>query len=103
MIKTLVLVPLQDNEGQRFGPKEWNELEQRLIQTFGGFSGGDLIRGAWADNDAIYRDTNRRYEVALASWTKVPDFLNLVAWIRTRFRQIAIYIEIAGIPEIIGE
>lgn len=101
MIKTLILVPIQDNEGQPFEPQAWTELEHKLLQ-FGGFTDGGLVQGAWTDNGQTYRDTNRRWEVALTSWTQLPVWLEVAQWTRTRFRQVAIYIEIAGIPEIIG-
>lgn len=103
MIKALVLVPIQDNEGQPFGPNDWDELERKFINSFGGFSGGGLVQGAWADQGTIYRDTSRRYEVAVTSWTEIPNFLALAHWTRTHFRQLAVYVEIAGISEIIGE
>ena len=104
MIKTLILVPIQDNEGQPFSPKDWDELEQKLLSSFGGYTGGEMISGAWADSTGtVYRDTSREWRVALNSWLQVPEWLALANWTRTHFRQIAIYVEIAGIPEIIGE
>lgn len=41
--------------------------------------------------------------MALASWTQLPQWLEVVRWARTKFRQEAIYVEVAGIPEIIGD
>ncbi|HEY3363976.1 MAG TPA: hypothetical protein VGK74_02835 [Symbiobacteriaceae bacterium] len=103
MIKTLLLVPIRDNDGRPFSPEDWKELEQKLLRNFGGFTDGGLVRGAWNGGDTVYRDTNRRFEVALDSWTKAPQFLDLAHWTRTHFRQAALYIEVAGIPEILGE
>lgn len=103
MIKTLVLVPIQDNDGQTFGPVDWDLLEQKLLERFGGFSGGGMVQGAWSDGGKVYRDTSRRYEIALDSWNQIPDWLAIVHWTRNHFRQIALYVEVAGIPEIIGE
>lgn len=103
MIKALVLVPIQDNDGRAFGRKDWDALEQRFVQAFGGFTGGQTVSGAWADNGVIYRDKSLRYEIALESWRNVTEFLQIVDWIKVHFRQIAIYIEIAGIPDIIRE
>lgn len=104
MIKTLVLVPIRDNDGQPFSPADWDLLERKLLERFGGFTGGGLAEGAWSDETGkVYRDVSRRYEVALSSWNQLPDWLAIVHWIRVHFRQIAVYIEVAGIPEIIGE
>lgn len=102
MVKTMFLVPLQDNDGQPFGADDWRELEQQLLQ-FGGFSSGAVVEGAWEAGGRIYRDTSRTYIVALASWTQLPQWLEVVRWARTKFRQEAIYVEVAGIPEIIGD
>lgn len=103
MIKTMVLVPIADNDGKAFGPQDWAELEQQLLQAFGGWTDGGVVKGAWADGETVYRDTSRRFEVALGSWIQLPAWLELVRWIREHFRQISVYVEVAGIPEIIGE
>lgn len=104
MIKTLVLVPIRDNDGQAFSPADWDLLERKLLERFGGFTGGGMAEGAWSDETGkVYRDISRRYEVALSSWNQLPDWLDVVRWIRVHFRQIAVYVEVAGIPEIIGE
>lgn len=104
MIKTLVLVPIRDNDGQPFSPADWDLLERKLLERFGGFTGGGMAEGAWSDDAGkVYRDVSRRYEVALSSWNQLPDWLDVVRWIRVHFRQIAVYVEVAGIPEIIGE
>ncbi|HEY5476160.1 MAG TPA: hypothetical protein VIK11_05515 [Tepidiformaceae bacterium] len=36
------------------------------------------------------------------SWRDVAAFVALAEWAREAFRQEAIYIEIAGVPEILG-
>ena len=40
--------------------------------------------------------------VSLQSLRQVPDFLPEADWTRERFRQEAVYIEVAGVPEILG-
>ena len=102
MIKTEFLVPVRDNEGHPFPRSCWRELEERLL-PFGGFFRQSDVTGAWQSDGPVYRDKSRRYVVALASWTEVPAWLALIQWVRERLRQEAIYIEIAGVPEVIGE
>lgn len=102
MIRTVFLVPTQDNDGKPFTRTDWHELEQKLFQ-FGGWSKTGPVEGAWSDGNKVYRDRSRQYHVALASWTQLPEWLEVIRWTRTHFRQEALYIEVAGIPEIIGE
>lgn len=102
MIKTMFLVPTKDNDGQPFGRRDWQELEQKLLR-FGGFTSGGVVEGSWEADGRVYRDRSRTYIVSLESWTQLPEWLDVVRWVRATFRQEAVYIEIAGIPEIIGE
>lgn len=102
MVKTMFLVPLVDNDGQPFEAEAWRELERQLMQ-FGGFTSGIVVEGAWEAGGRIYRDTSRTYLVALESWTQLPQWLEVIRWVREQFRQKAIYVEIAGIPEIVGD
>ncbi|MGH2584820.1 MAG: hypothetical protein ACRDJE_07905 [Dehalococcoidia bacterium] len=99
MIKTALVVPVRDNDGRSFSPRVWRELEARLLR-FGGYTIEVGVAGAWESGGRLYRDRSRRYTVALPSWFDVPAWLDVVVWARTRFRQEALYIEIAGIPEI---
>lgn len=102
MIKTMFLVPLTDNAGLPFEDDAWTELERRLLR-FGGFSAGGVVDGAWESGGKVYRDRSRTYIVSLESWAQLPEWLAMIRWVREAFRQEAIYIEVAGIPEIIGE
>ena len=101
MIKTEFLVPIRDNQGRRFPQSTWLELEQRLVQ-FGGFSRTSGVVGVWQSEGRTYRDVSYRYTVSLASWTALPAWLDMVRWARERFQQEAIYIEVAGVPEILA-
>jgi hypothetical protein len=101
MIKAIMLVPVRDNEGKPFRRSIWQQLELRLLQ-FGGFTRTTGVYGIWESEGRIYQDRSRRYEVALASWTQVAAWLEAVHWVQQAFRQEAIYIEIARIPEIIS-
>lgn len=100
MIKTLFLVPLHDNDGQVFAESDWLALEARLLQ-FGGFSWVDNVTGVWESGARVYHDISRQYTVSLSHWTQLPAWLDTVAWVRMRFRQEALYIEVANIPDIL--
>jgi hypothetical protein len=101
MIKTIFLVPVRDNDGRPFPRSAWRALEDRLLQ-FGGFSFTDGVYGTWQFGGRMYRDRSRRYTVSLTSWMQLPASLELVHWVRGTFRQEAIYVEVAGVPEIVG-
>lgn len=101
MIETQFLVPERTNDGERFSPSAWKEIEERLL-LLGGFSWNPGVRGVWQSSSGrVYRDRSRQYLVSLASWTQLPAWLEVVLWARRRFRQEALYIKVAGIPEIL--
>lgn len=100
MIKTMMLVPEVDNAGHPFLPDDWTWLLHEATQRFGGLTLEGQAQGWWLDAGHLYQDATRRYTIALASWRQVPEWLALVEAVRERFRQIAVYGEIAGIPEI---
>jgi hypothetical protein len=100
MIKTMFLVPTFDNRGRPFPRSFREQLEERLLE-FGGFSALPGISGVWRAGDRIYRDVSDQYAVSLQSWKEMPRWLEMVAWVQWRFRQEAIYVEVAGVPEIL--
>jgi hypothetical protein len=101
MIEAAVLIPVRDNEGQSFPRSLTKELERRF-RRFGGHTQSP-VSGAWVGGSGrVYRDRSRQYTVSLASWTQIPDWLNVVHWLRECFQQQAVYIRIAGLPEIVG-
>ena len=97
-----MLVPVRDNEGRRFTESAWRELQRRLMAEFDGYTRRTGVVGAWAAGGQVYRDTSREYTVVITSWEQLPAWLSIVRWARERFRQEAIYIEVAGVPEILG-
>ncbi len=100
MIKAIFLVPIRDNHGDGFSTADWRTLERRLLE-FGGFTCARGVSGAWEHEGRVYRDSSRRYEVALEDWGRLHGWLEAVRWVRWHFRQEAIYIEVAGIPEVL--
>ena len=100
VIKTAFLVPVRDNDGHPFSRSLWYELERRLVQSFGGYSRASDVRGAWEHQGRVYRDISRQYSVSLERWIELPAWLALIGWVQTSFHQEAIYIEVAGVPEV---
>ncbi|MGI8553110.1 MAG: hypothetical protein ACR2PL_20335 [Dehalococcoidia bacterium] len=101
MIKTVVLIPLRDNEDQPFDVDLWRELHTRLLQ-FGGISRTAGVEGTWEYQGRVYHDESYQYRVSLRSWDDLPLWLAVIHWAQDAFRQEALYIEVAGVPEIIG-
>ncbi|MFN0144423.1 MAG: hypothetical protein ACKVP6_13425 [Mycobacterium sp.] len=101
MIKTLFLVPERDNEDRPYDRGLWRELERRLLDHTVGLTSRADVRGIWRSGDREYRDVSREFSVALESWRQLPALLDLLDWLRVQFRQEAIYLEVAGIPEIL--
>ncbi len=57
--------------------------------------------GTWRAGRRTYREVSREYTVSLTTWQQLPTWLAIVEWARERFRQEAIYVEVAGVPEIL--
>jgi hypothetical protein len=102
VIEAVVLIPEAGNTGDTYSPRLWRRLEDRLIARFGGFSVAGNVCGAWRSQERLYTDVSRQYVVALASWWHLPAWPQLVDWARTTFRQEALYVKVAGIPEVRG-
>jgi hypothetical protein len=111
MIETVVFVPTRSNEGMPYRRSFWRTLEETLIGDFGAFSRLSNVRGVWIDlpeqrgpEAAIpvtYQDTSRQYVVALTSWSQFPRWLRTVNWILVETGQKALYVKVAGIPDVL--
>ena len=100
MIDTAIFVPAFDNDGQLFPATAWHELEERLLQTFGGFTQREGVRGAWrSPSGRVYRDEHSEYSVVIKGWNSLPEWLSIAHWIRETWQQEEVYIKIAGIPD----
>ena len=100
MIKTLFLVPVHHNAGQRFDRLDWDLLEQRILDLFGGYTKRAGPRGAWQAGGRVYHDRSREFTISLTSWRQLPAWLDLEDWACRHFRQEAIYGEVASIPKV---
>lgn len=103
MIKATILVPKRDNNGLPFERITLQVFEARFVELSGGFSITRDVEGVWRYEGRTYLDRSDRYEVAMPDWDGVAPFLKLARWARVQFRQEAMYIEIAGIPQVIGD
>jgi hypothetical protein len=101
MIKTVFLVPMRNNTGRDFPESSWRVLEWQLTTAFGGFSARAGVQGTWVSGGRTYHDLSREYTVSLTSWRRLAAWLTIVEWALRRFEQEAIYVEVAGIPEIL--
>jgi hypothetical protein len=99
LIETVVLVPERDNDGKLISVRSWRGLERRLLR-FGGLSRMDGVDGIWQSGTRLYQDRSRQYTVALDSWWSLPAWLRIVDWACTAFAQEALYVKVAGVPEI---
>ncbi|MCX6023129.1 MAG: hypothetical protein NTZ05_15655 [Chloroflexi bacterium] len=99
-IEAQFLLPLRDNDGKPYSREDWDDLDERLAE-FGGFTVIPEVSGWWRDDGEIYRDVSNIYVVDLTSWADMSQWLETVRWAQVRFRQIAIRIRVAGIPEIL--
>jgi hypothetical protein len=101
MIKTIFLVPVRDNSGRLFPPAYWRDLRSQLMGQFGAFSRRSGVLGMWQAGGRVYQDVSYEYTISLTSWRQLAAWLAVVDQVRERFRQEAIYVEIAGVPEIL--
>src|SRR5947209_20452820 len=103
MIETIVMLPARDNRGAPFPRSHWTQLGQDLVEAFGGFTRQSNLAGVWrSPSGRIFRDSNRQYTVSLSSWTQLPAWLGVVLAAQRRFQQEALYIRVAGIPEVLS-
>ncbi|MGH2583378.1 MAG: hypothetical protein ACRDJE_00520 [Dehalococcoidia bacterium] len=100
MIKAVVFVPIRSNQGHTFPRRAWQDLLAQL-QRFGGVTVEPAVSGRWLSGGRWYDESMLPHVVALTSWRQIPVWLAIVEWAQAHFEQEAMYIEIAGQPEII--
>ncbi len=100
LIRTTVLIPIADNQGIVFDAETWAWVLAKGLRLFGGLTFEGTVTGQWIEDGTIYADESRRYTISLTSWEQMPQWLAFIQALRVRFRQIALYGEVAGIPEI---
>jgi len=103
LIRTLLLVPVRDNQGEPFPPPAWRALEERLFGLSRGYSIEGVAAGVWESDGRTFRDRSRRYIVAIERWAQFCDWIDIVRWARVHLRQEALYIEVLGVADIVDE
>lgn len=102
MFELEILIPVADNDGRAFGAEDHAAFEAFVIDRFGGISLKETRAvGAWVDAGTIYRDETRVYVLAVKSITQGHLVAEVVAFAKTHYRQLAIYIRFLGFAEII--
>ena len=100
MIKTLVVIPRRDNQGRPYPWPVWQELHDRLT-LLGGYTRAPS-EGEWVAQGQRYRDRSYSYTVSLDSIKQLPAWLDIVRWAQQAFSQEAMYVEVAGQPEVVS-
>lgn len=104
MIESFFLLPRADNDGQPFTDQQIKHLRETIIDQFGGLTVEEnTATGFWKEGQELYKDNNDKYLIALESLQQIPELLQLVKQVRQDFDQEAIYLNVNGIVEIIGE
>ncbi len=101
MIVTTIYLPIRGNDGKPFDGEIRQRIRARLVAEFGSYSINPGQHGAWTEQGTTYRDESEALVVALASWLELPRWFEFVRFIQTELAQISMYIEIAGIPEVV--
>lgn len=101
MFEATTLSPIADNDGVRFPDSILVELRGRLVTLAGGLTAEHDVSGVWiAPDGRQFAERMTPYTVALRSWWQLPEFLAIVAWAREAFRQHAMFVRVAGVPEV---
>lgn len=101
MIGAAILIPLAGNDGNPFTRRQVRLFEDRLAALSGGYTRRTGVTGVWHEDGQTFRDESREYLVALDSWLQLPAWLDLALWACGHFEQLAVFVEVAGIPEIL--
>lgn len=104
LIETYILVPTHYNDGTPVEETKLEQLEVLYLEKFGGVTiEYNASKGLWKDPNTgtIYPDTHHKFIVALEHWNQVKDLIEIAETIKQELKQEAVYINIAGIPDII--
>lgn len=102
LIETFIMVPKHDNDGKAFPPSKYDNLNREIIEQFGGLT-IEHATGFWSDGKKVYQDRNYKYIIGIQSLKQVAEILELARYIRKEFKQEAVYVNVSGIAEIVGD
>lgn len=102
MFEVSILVPKFDNDGVAFVAEDYDSLAALACDLFGGYSCLGNASGGWKDDAGkLYVDQHLIYAVCVNS---IKDFEKVVQFaevVKTRFRQLAVYLRYLGQAEIL--
>ena len=95
-----VMIPLADNDGNRFPMEEIIQVRNNLTDEFGGCRSQPLapFEGTWVDENKVYLDELMLFIVdAPRTDTSIEWFLKYKEHLKQKFTQIEIYLAISEI------
>lgn len=102
LIETYILVPTTYNNGEPVEAEKFEALQALYIEKVGGLTiEPETKQGFWTDGTTIYKDINLKYIAAIEHWNQVKDILEIAEYVKKEWNQEAVYINIAGIADII--
>jgi hypothetical protein len=102
MLIVEILIPLTSNEGAVFTADHHGAFEAHLIALFGGFSLlPGTVKGGWAEAGVVYTDETRVYAVFLRSIGEGGKVVEIVAFAKDHYSQLAIAVRYLGLAEIL--
>jgi hypothetical protein len=97
-----ILIPTVDNDGAVFTDADHEAFEAFVLARFGGLTQfPSTAMGAWTDAGRVYRDRTRVYAVAITSVREYAKFVEVVAFAKAHYRQLAMFIHYLGQAEIL--
>jgi len=94
-----ILLPKFFNDGQRIPNKIFKQTFNEILDLFGGYSIGSTVKGAWKDNNKIYKDENITVNIITDNFDELT--LNtLINNLKERFKQLEIYTTLQNIKYI---
>ncbi len=102
LIECCFLIPLaRDTDRAEHDLRSWHDLQARLLEIAGGFTGPETCRGAWKDENArVIVDASHAYRVALDPH-RVPELRSLLVQATEQFDQKAIYLAVGSRVEFV--
>jgi len=95
-----LLIPLADNEGNRFASEEIRRVRNDLLKQFGGCRSQPMSPyiGSWVEEDIIYHDELVMFTVDAPRTDESLDwFQEYKQILKNAFRQIEIYLAVGEV------
>ncbi len=105
LIEAVIPIPANSNASVPFTEVEWAALYARLASVAEGATRRGPHSGVWIDpqTGTEYSEPVFEIEVGIESWMQIGAFVEVARWALSHFDQRAIFIKIAGVPEVLRE